>query len=192
MMKRCVGHGYCDDQSQIACNKTADCNDVIGLTKVCTRFSENPVTGKCEYSSPRSLVTAGNNSGATGSDRVNISTTNMRLGESPTSGGWAGAGTNGNLNVAILDISCGVTPDMIQQQYTNVFAGAALIGTIMPTRSGDDTWDSSDRGTAFGAAYMKPTSSVGAAWVNALSATSGGGACALGGGYEGILVAGQM
>jgi hypothetical protein len=182
------GHGNCDDQIPgTACNKTADCPDVIGRSKVCTRFSENPVAGKCEYSMPRTMYTAGNNPGANGCDPVNISTANMRYGESSTSGSWAAAGTNGNLNVAVLDISCGLTPDMVQQEYISAFAGITLINTIMPTRVGDDTFDTADRGWAFGAAYLASTSSsVGLAWANAINTTTGGSACPFGGGGHGI------
>ena len=103
----------------------------------------------------------------------------MAWGESPTSGTWAHAGTNGGLNGAILDMSHGTKPMMWQEQLVPPMAGIHFIGTCMPANG--DTASVADRGQAFGDAYLvNPKSSVMDAWAFAMAALpqNDGGACA--------------
>jgi hypothetical protein len=180
-----AGHGSCNDQTSTACTNTAGCPNIAGLTKVCTRFTNSPLAGRCMYSRPRVAVI--DDSSTSGCESINLSTADVRFGDSPTSTGFAGAGVNGNLNSAVMSISCGVTPNMYIPQYAGAFAGTNLIHTIMATRQGSDTVDVTGRGQAFADRYVANTlSSVGTSWTSAINSISGGGSCAFGGGGHGI------
>ncbi|HKU38833.1 MAG TPA: hypothetical protein VJR89_11820, partial [Polyangiales bacterium] len=162
----------------------ASCPNQPGLTKVCTRFSENPLSGRCEYSAPRVILV---DDASTPLCEQVLTSENLRLGDGAVSANWSGAGTNGNLNDVALSISCGATPNMWIQQYAAMFAGINLIHTVMPTRVGNDTHDTSTRGQSFAAQYVaNNTSSIGASWSNALNTTTGGNNCVFGGGGHGI------
>jgi hypothetical protein len=137
------------------------------------------------YSVPRSLVV---DDGTTPNcEWVDLSTSNVRFGESPNSGAFGGAGTNGGINAAFLSISCGVTPNQYLSEYLNAFAGVSTIHTIMPTRVGDDTADVANRGRSLADRYVaNPNSSVVFGWSDALNSITGGYACEFGGGGHGI------
>jgi hypothetical protein len=179
-----AGHGTCDDQTTTVCTTTAGCPDIAGLTKICTRFTESPLRGRCMYSRPRNIVTDQSGSSCT---NINVSTNNVRWGESANSGAFAGAGTNGGVNAVALSISCGITPDMYISEYVAAFAGVSSIHTIMPTRQGSDTSDADGRGVAWANHYVaNSNSSVGSSWVDGINQMSGGANCAFGGGNHGI------
>lgn len=180
-----AGHGSCNDQTDTACTTTAGCPTLAGLDKVCTRFTESPLTGRCMYSRPRQIVV--DDLSGPGCEFIDASTSNLRFGESPNSGAFAGAGTNGGINAAVLSISCGLTPNMAVPQYINAFAGVSSIHTIMPTRRGSDTVDVTNRGKSMADRYIaNQNSSVGFGWTDGLNSITGGGSCQFGGGGHGI------
>ena len=178
------GHGTCDDQSSTACTSAATCPDVAGVQKRCLRFAENPLQGRCAYSRPRSIVTDRTGKSC---QSVNYSSDGVAWGEDPTSGAWAGAETNGGTNLAVIDNSCGITPDLYIPELLNTFAGVSTIALIMPTQVGSDTADVADRGRAFADRYVaNPNSAVGPSWTDAINSINGGGSCVFGGGNHGI------
>jgi hypothetical protein len=179
------GHGTCDDQTNTTCTSTASCPNIRGLQKRCLRHTDSPLTGRCVYSRPRKIVV---DRTGTFCQSVNYSTNSVRWGEDPTAGSWAGAGTNGGINFAVIDNSCGITPDLYIPELLNAFAGISTIGLIMPTRVGSDTADVANRGRAFADRYVANVSSaVGPSWTNAINSVTGGSSCAFGGGFHGIV-----
>lgn len=169
------GHGSCDDQTSTTCFGASGCPPQGGNIGVCTRTPMNWI-GRCEYSTPRRLVTA-SPADAFGHNAF-YSSGNVKLGESSNAGTWGGAGTNGNTNMAIFDVSCGATPNMMYQNFSQAFAGASLIGTIMPAHTGADTADVDYRGWIFGYSFrVNPYGSVGSAWVNTINTSGGGAPC---------------
>jgi len=178
------GHGTCDDQTNTACTSTAACPNVAGTEKRCLRFTDNPLAGRCVYSLPRTIVVDRTGSSC---QNVDYSTNQVRWGEDSSAGAWAGAGTNGGINLAVIDNSCGITPDLYIPEMLNAFAGVSTIALIMPTRVGDDTADVANRGRAFADRYVaNPNSAVGPAWTDAINSVTGGTACAFGGGSHGV------
>ncbi|PHV12969.1 hypothetical protein [Chitinimonas sp. BJB300] len=179
------GHGTCDDQTNTACTTNAGCPTVAGLQKQCLRFTDSPLTGRCVYSRPRNIVVDKTGSSC---QLVNYSTGGVRWGEDPTAGTWAGAGTNGGINLAIIDNSCGITPGMYIPQLLKTFAGVSSIALIMPTRVGSDTADVANRGRAFADRYVaNVNSAVGPSWTSAINSVTGGSSCAFGGGSHGVV-----
>ena len=179
------GHGTCDDQTSTACTTTAGCPNVAGTEKRCLRFTDSPLSGRCVYSRPRNIVVDRTGSAC---QFVDYSSGTVRLGEDPSAGAWAGAGTNGGVNLAVIDNSCGITPDLYRPELFNAFAGASTISLIMPTRVGSDTADVSGRGRAFADRYVaNPNSAVAPAWAESINSVSGGSGCAFGGGSHGIV-----
>jgi hypothetical protein len=181
------GHGTCDDQTNTVCFSTADCPDVAGVDKRCLRYNEFLFfsEGRCVYSQPRNIVV---DRTGTFCELVNYSTDAVRFGEDPTSGDWAGAGLNGGINLAVIDNSCGITPDLYWPELVNAFAGVSTIALIMPTRVGDDTADVADRGRAFADRYVaNPNSAVAPSWAESINSVTGGSGCAFGGGNHGIV-----
>lgn len=180
------GHGTCDDQTNTTCTTTAGCPNVSGTTKKCLRYTDSPLQGRCVYSKPRKIVV---DKTGTSCSSVDYSGSTVRWGEDPTSnGGWAGAGTNGGINLAVIDNSCGITPDLYVPEMLNAFAGVSSIALIMPTRVGSDTADVSSRGKAFADRYVSnQNSSVGYSWTDAINSVSGGSGCAFGGGNHGVV-----
>jgi hypothetical protein len=178
------GHGTCDDQTNTVCTTTAGCPAISGLQQRCLRHTDNPLQGRCVYSQPRNIVVdrTGNSC-----QSVDYSTTTVRWGEDATAGTWAGAGTNGGINLAVIDNSCGITPDLYIPETLNAFAGVSTLALIMPTRVGSDTVDVANRGRAFADVYVaNPNSAVAPAWANSINAVTGGSACAFGGGNHGL------
>ena len=178
------GHGTCDDQSATACTSAAGCPNVAGADKRCLRFTENPLAGRCVYSRPRTIVVDKTGKAC---QNVDYSTDGVRWGEDSSAGGWASAGTNGGINLAVIDNSCGITPDLYIPEMINAFAGVSTIALIMPTRVGDDTADVANRGRSFADRYVANTNSaVGPSWTDAINSVTGGRSCAFGGGKHGI------
>ncbi|MCY0997360.1 DUF6345 domain-containing protein [Myxococcus sp. MISCRS1] len=179
------GHGTCDDHSNTPCTSRASCPDVAGTDKRCLRFSENPLAGRCVYSRPRSIVVDRTGSAC---QSVNYSSGPVAWGESPTAGGWAGAGTNGGINLVVIDNSCGITPDLFFPNVLGSFAGVSTVALIMPTRVGDDTADVANRGQSFADRYVaNPNSAVAPSWAESINSVTGGTSCAFGGGGHGIV-----
>jgi hypothetical protein len=187
-----TGHGIVDHGcSTTACSTTAACTNpstaagpgTPRLPGTC-RFSpmDSP---RCCYMVDRAAVT--HSAGDAFSGLVNYTGGPIRWGESPESGGWAGAGTDGGANLVVLDISHGVLPPFWYETFRNASAGVQLIATMMT--AGGDTSNVPDRGSTF-ATFFKanPNSRVSESWVqtmNSLPANEGGG-CPGGGGYHGF------
>jgi hypothetical protein len=179
------GHGTCDDQTITACTSTAGCPDISGVEKRCLRFTNSPLQGRCIYSRPRNIVVDRTGGSC---ERVNYSTNGVAWGEDSSAGPWAGAGSNGGINLAVIDNSCGVTPDLMIPELLNAFAGVSTIALIMPTRVGSDTADVANRGQAFADRYVaNPNSAVGRSWIDAINSVTGGLGCEFGGGNHGIV-----
>jgi hypothetical protein len=118
---------------------------------------------------------------------VNYTSGPIRWGESPSSGAWAGAGTDGGTNLVVLDISCGILPPFWYQALQNANAGVQLVATIMI--AGGDTANVADRGATFSSFYRaNENSRVSDAWLNTMNAlpSGEGGSCPGGGGGHGV------
>ncbi len=180
------GHGTCDDQSNTSCTTTAGCPNVAGTQKRCLRYTDSPLQGRCVYSRPRNIVV---DRTGTSCQSVEYSTgASVAWGEGAVGGAWGGAGTNGGINLAVIDNSCGITPDLYWPEVGNLFTGLSSIALIMPTRVGSDTGDVSNRGRAFADRYVaNPNSAVGYSWTDAINSVSGGSGCAFGGGNHGVV-----
>jgi hypothetical protein len=183
------GHGTCNDQTTTSCTTTAGCPSISGLQKRCLRHTDggSGLSGRCVYSRPRQIIVDKTGKSC---QSVDYSTGPVRWGESTTAspGGWAGAGTNGGINLAVVDNSCGITPDLYVPELVNAFAGVSTIALIMPTRVGSDTADASDRGRAYADRYVSnPNSAVGPSWTGSINSVTGGSSCAFGGGNHGVV-----
>jgi hypothetical protein len=177
------GHGTCDDQTSTFCTSAASCPDQPGLQKACMNFGFG--LGTCSYSRPRNIVV---DRTGTSCELVDYSTNKVRFGEDAASGAWAGAGTNGGINFAIIDNSCGISPGLFVGETIASYAGISTIGFIMPTRFGDDTADVADRGRSWADRFVaNPGGAAAPAWADALNSTTGGSGCAFGGGGHGIV-----
>jgi hypothetical protein len=188
------GHGTCDDQTRdpTYCWSTASCGDITGLEKRCLRHIEPQKgqsfpAGRCVYSVPRKIVVDRTNGPGNTCQNVDYSSGGVAWGEDPTSGAWAGAGTNGGVNFVVIDNSCGITPDLYYPELINAFAGVSTIALIMPTRVGSDAVDVSNRGRAFADRYVANRySAVAPSWTDAINSVTDGSSCAFGGGNHGI------
>jgi hypothetical protein len=118
---------------------------------------------------------------------VNYTGGPIRWGESPSSGGWAGAGTNGGTNLVVLDISHGILPTFWYQTMRGASAGVQLIATMMT--GGGDTSNVADRGSTFATFYrVNENAQVSASWLNTMNSLPAGegSACPGGGGGHGF------
>jgi len=186
------GHGITDHGcSTMSCSTNATCTNpatatgggIPRLPGVC-RFSPFDAP-RCCYMVDRQAVT--HSIGDKLNGLVNYTGGPIRWGESPQSGGWAGAGTDGGANLVVLDISHGVLPPFWYETFQQANAGVQLIATMMT--AGGDTASVPDRGAVFASFFRaNENSSVADAWVqtmNALPASEGGG-CPGGGGGHGF------
>jgi hypothetical protein len=167
-----TGHGTCNAgcSNTVSCTTTSACttpNAAAGerMPGSC-RFSplDNP---RCCYMTDRQAVTHGSSDKFGGI--VNYSSGPIRWGESPQSGGWAGAGTNGGTNLVVLDISCGILPTFWYQALQNANAGVQMIATIMV--AGGDTDNVADRGATFATFYRaNENARVSDSWLDTMNA----------------------
>lgn len=170
-----------------ACTSTSQCQAPAtggGRLPGTCRFSPFD-TPRCCYMVDRQAVVHG--SGDRFGGLVNYTNGLVRLGESPESGGWAGAGTNGGTNVAVFDISHGILPTFWTQTMLNANAGVQLILTIMT--AGGDTANVSQRGSTFASFFRaNPNASVADSWRNTMNSLPAnlGGSCPGGGGGHGF------
>lgn len=172
--------------SQPCTTTTACTNPVPGsrLPGTC-RFSPFDMPARCCYMVDRMAATAGNSDFNSG--LVNYTAGPIRWGESPQSGGWAGAGTNGGTNLVVLDISHGILPTFWFQTMQNASAGVHMIATLMT--AGGDTNNSAIRGATFARMWAaNPSGSVSQAWLDTMSSmpTSDGQPCGTLGGGRGF------
>ena len=126
---------------------------------------------------------------------VNYASDFVRWGDSALTGGWAGAGENGNLNFAVISNSCGVKDPFAWQELSDIFAGLHGLGIVMPTAEGSDDVDAPLRGYYFAEAYVNnPGGSIAGAFRSSIGSMpqNDGGPCPVGapdytyGGGEGI------
>jgi hypothetical protein len=184
------GHGFCKDYDFLCntmpshcCAHASDCTTPQtyspynqSLPGVCTKGPDVPAgkTGFCLYNRARIPVTCGSNDVFGHKPPI---TSLARLGESPNSGGWKGAGTNGGINFAIMDISCGLRPGLELAEIGPLFAGVHNYATVIVTTALSDTNDSADRGIMFAKQWqMHPGSSIAWSWavsINSMSMTDG-------------------
>ena len=165
-----TGHGFCTDgcSTQQSCTTTSACTAPGAGERLpgSCRFSplDKP---RCCYMTDRMAATSGQSDANSGV--VNYSSGPVKWGESPTSGGWAQAGTNGGTNLVVLDISCGILPTFWYQALQNAAAGVHMIATLLI--AGGDTANVPDRGAAFAKMWAaNPEGSVSQAWLDTMSA----------------------
>ncbi len=180
-----IGAHGCSSQ---ACTSTSQCqspNAAAGERfPASCRFSpfDSP---RCCYMVDRAAVVRGTGDRFNGV--INYTGGPVRWGESPQSGGWAGAGTNGGTNVVVLDISHGILPTFWYPTLRSANAGVHLILTLMT--AGGDTANVAQRGATFASFFRaNPHSSVAESWkatMNSLPANLGG-SCPGGGGGHGF------
>ena len=166
------GHGSCDDQTAhpTTCTSRAQCPNWNGYVGVCTRRPK-ATSGTCEYSLPRRLVTSSTLDQFGHYAFYNL----MALGESTSSGGWAGFGTNGGTNLAVIHSSCGATPGLYFETLKHLFAGIHIVATMAPADKNSDTADTADYGYILARSYMaNPLGSVANAWNNVVNSADSG------------------
>jgi hypothetical protein len=180
-----AGHGDCQYGTTQTCTSSSQCTSPTASTMlpgICLRHTNSPLQGRCIYNKLRRII-SNQNSLCTSSFYPN-----MRWGES-SGQSWAGAGTDGGVNFAIVDSSCPVQPELFFQNLQEVFAGLSTFAGVMPTRVGSDGVSLENRGHAFAAGYIvNEHSSIAHAWANAINLISSdaGSSCQFGGGGRGI------
>ena len=179
-----TGHGFCNDGcSTQSCTTTSACTTPVAGARMPGTCRFSPLDSpRCCYMADRSAATSGNADAFAG--RVNYTSGPVRWGESPSSGAWAGAGTNGGTNLVVLDISCGILPPFWYLALRNAAAGAHMFATLLI--AGGDTANVSDRGATFAKMWAaNPNGSVAQAWLDTMSSlpSTDGGACGNQGGH---------
>ena len=198
------GHGFtgfdwdsaCDNTSQTnhahCCATSADCTQPgagQSLPGVCTRGpGHTGKTGYCLYNRARQISTCSTHDAF---QHVPALTTLARFGESSVSGSWRGAGTNGGINFAVMDMSIAVRPGLEVAEVGPIFAGLHNLATIMPTTADSDAYDVNYRGANFAGFWqMNPFSSPAYSWAFSIysAGSMSGAACSPNGGdgYLGI------
>jgi hypothetical protein len=177
------GHGSCGEWTGQSCTTAANCTSPAFGQASPGHCYKNPgsSSGVCAYFAPRYAITCGDSDSF--GHFANLSNGGAAFGESTSSGSWGGAGTNGNVNMLVMDVSCGGTPGQEVNEYWNAFAGAHIISTVEPSASGSDTLDVSTRGSSLAAQFRaNPNSSASISWLSAMNSVSGG-SCASGSGH---------
>lgn len=165
-----VPNGFCNSASQcpVHAGASAKCIQRPLAHDICMYSDSNP--GPFVHGASQAVV---GNSPA-------FQTTPMRYGESPISGAWGGAGTNGGVNLMIFDMSFATTPGWEGLVSQRLFAGVRMIGFTNPIWG--DTANISVRGESFAkgpqASYF--TSNPMSDWASAmwLIPRTRGGTCA--------------
>jgi hypothetical protein len=108
-----TGHGTCGPYGANppqSCTSTTQCTKPVPGTTMPGSCKYGPGDNpQCVYLSDRRLFT--DSPYDRFQHQVDYSANNfVHWGESQTSGGWAGGGTDGGTNMVVLDISCGVLP----------------------------------------------------------------------------------
>ena len=182
-------HGTCNDYTTQACTSSTQCNRPGGgqsLPGTCVSAPPGG-SGFCAYNTPRQLIMA-DTPNSRNAGFVDYSTGSVAWGESPNATAWAGAGTNGGVNFAILSNSCGLRPPFFWEEVGSVLAGVHVLGIVMPVdinaagASADDV-DAPARGGLVGIQRLiNANGSVGLAWafsLNSLPQNDGSG-CPIG------------
>jgi hypothetical protein len=171
------GHGSNQDGTNQMCLFNSDCRSPpqgAGLPAVCVAIP-NQVFRTCHYTLPRFLIT--NSPGDKYNGAVQLSRAGgVAWGESTSSGAWDKAGTNGGINLAVVDISFGLIPST-WSVIQSAFAGVHLWATIMPTAG--DVANVADRGSKFAAFFQaNSNTTVADSWAYTLNSLgSEGGNC---------------
>ena len=182
------------------CSSSAQCN-----APDATKFQTGPGTCRsgppgslgswpwgpvCCYNSDRAVVTSASSApfgNVVKYSQVWAPDRFVGWGESAQSGGWSGVGTYGGVNLVVLDISHGVTPQFWASQLPPAFAGLQYLATIMPTAG--DTSMVADRGGRFAQRWRANAAEPMAnAWTYTLNDVPAweGNSCGLVGGGHGI------
>jgi len=157
-------HGTCNDMPGTTCTVQSQCG-----AGVCVGDGPFSSSGHCANNVDRLLITTADAFGNHHGGAINYSTGLVKWGESPQSGSFAGAGTNGGINFGLLSNSCGVRPGFMMQQTLPLFAGMTVLGIVMPVTFGSDDVDAPVRGTALSNAYaVNPNGSIGRAWADSI------------------------
>jgi hypothetical protein len=183
-----TAHGVCNaGVASQRCTSSSQCTNPppqLGPFGKC-QWAPAESTGACHYEAPRPIVVSSTSSSF--GNRVfynnapnNFGMNNMvRFGESPNSGGWAGAGTNGGANLVVLDISCGTYRPTLSQDLLGLFGGLHMVATIMPVNG--DTANVPNRGSALAQQFLaNPNGSVVDAWLNVPNIIGFDGSCSQG------------
>jgi hypothetical protein len=182
-----TGHGIlADGCSNEKCSSTTGCSRPLTGPPVLVSCRYSPIdSARCCSMVDRALVT--HSTFDRFSSVVDYTGGPVRWGESPQSGGWAGAGTNGGANLVVLDISHGVLPPFWYQTFSNANAGVQMVATLMT--GGGDTKNVADRGAIFATFYrVDERARVSESWVETMNSlpSSEGDACPGGGGGHGF------
>ena len=183
-----TGHGMCNAGTSPvqSCSTSSQCNSPGPGQSLPGSCQDAPnISPNCRYWSNRHMITNGIWSWF--SNDVNYSY-GIKWGESAYSGSWAGAGTDGGVNLVVADISCGSVPSF-ESELFSIFAGLHMLATIMPIAG--DTANLATRGSTFASRWAANSNgSVGQAWMDTLTllpaSPSGGSACGASGGGRGI------
>lgn len=181
-----IGHGNCDDVTvgtHPNCVSDADCGPNAycpGMTPMAPAYAR-----RCINLRRRALLTS--STGSIHGNLVEYGTNpgtfalpakSLALGEDIDSGGWAGVGTNGGTNVAVLVNSCGFRSRYFLIHTAFMFAGVHSIFGTAPTAARNvvgsfnaygysDTAQWANRGAAFASAILtNPLASAADAWVH--------------------------
>ena len=187
-----TGHGIVDHGcSTVSCTSTSQCTQPAtatgpGVPRMpgSCRFSPMDLP-RCCYMVDRQAVTFSPSNRFSG--LINYTSGPIRWGESPQSGNWGGAGTDGGANLVVLDISHGVLPTFWYQTFRSANAGVQLIATMMT--AGGDTSNVPDRGKVFASFYRADERNrVAESWVQTMNSLPAGegSSCPAGGGGHGF------
>jgi hypothetical protein len=175
------GHGLCDDDPSVnyawqSCTTSSQCTNPQPAGSYGNGYclGKGPSLGPggwCFYARNRNMII--NNAPGNNYHNGWIEYSDgkfVKWGESANSGGWAGAGTNGGINFAIISNSCGLRPWFQWQELANVFAGTHLVGVLMPIVYGSDVVDAPDRGQWIANGYVTNSgSSVALSFLDAIN-----------------------
>jgi hypothetical protein len=187
-----AGHGDQLAKSSVTCTSYAQCSAAnagpglfVGLSGYGTcAISPGSVatlgsgTGICNYAQPTTVnpTIAVCSTGSTNSNHAQFGY--MALGETPATGAWRGAGTNGGTSLAIIHMSFSMWTFFPETMWWSMFAGTHLIAADM-TSWGDIDGDAVNYGTEMATSYQtNPYGQVEEAYVNTFSSDQEGGGCA--------------
>jgi len=135
-------HGFCDTKP--ACTATPhNTQGTCPAGQVCVFTLDGQI---CLANTPRAIVTS--SASSIHGNVVKYGDGTVAWGEDAYSGTFAGAGSNGALNLTVLINSCGLNAPFYNY-YASAFAGVHAVAGIMPLDG--DTADVAARGTDFGA-----------------------------------------
>lgn len=176
-------HGNCND---VATNL---CSSVCSLGQFCT--DKSPKTGLsdvCVNQSPRLLIFSSSQDkhghvDQYGKPAFGPEAGSIRFGESPQSGGWAGAGTNGGANGVFIVNSCGTRGPTLFDNTKGMFAGAHSINMLTPSGAAkdsygnlwfSDSWTLNQRGSVVAQLMLaNEFASISSAWRNPMAMNFG-------------------